>query len=109
MNFNQINLEFVQNLGSPQNRLNISCAVNDFLTVNEFFWAVCAVNNLIEQLTIVETFPLTSLVKLKSLTNGNLKNGKFNQQNKRSVLTIKINRYLKIFFFNGWKEFSRQF
>ena len=30
----------------------------------------------IEQLTIVENFPLTSLKKLRILTNGNLKKGK---------------------------------
>ena len=47
------------------------------LTVKEFFVAF-AVNNVIDRyrlgpLSIVEHFPLRSLIKLSSLTNGNLK------------------------------------
>ena len=41
------------------------CTVNDFITVHDFFHAN-------RPLTIVENFPLTSLIKLRSLTNGNL-------------------------------------
>ena len=47
-----------------------------------------------ESLKIVKNVPLTSLIKLRSLTNGNSKR-MLNAVNERSVLTFKINGYLK--------------
>ena len=62
------------------------------LTVNDIYFT--------SVITVVITFPLTLLVKLRSLTNG--KNRKYPQRNEVSFLPSKTRGHLRFYFSKDW-------